>query len=160
MKLQRLGYLACLWTLLSGLAAAQATEPAEESASQATASASEQPVEPDKARAYYHFALGHFYQERGALFQRADMLNQAIEELKLALQYDPDSTFLSLELSDLYAAMETEVSISIKRSFFLPASRFRASAVKPGAAIASTNVLATCSAVSPSSGLLKPNTEP
>lgn len=104
MQLQRLGYLACLWTLLSGLAVAQAPEPAEESASQATASVSGQPVEPDKARAYYHYSLGHFYQERGALFQRADMLNQAIEELKLALQYDPDSTFLSLELADLYAA--------------------------------------------------------
>ena len=104
MQLQRLGYLACLWTLLSGLAVAQAPEPAEESASQATASVPGQPVEPDKARAYYHYSLGHFYQERGALFKRADMLTQAIEELKLALQYDPDSTFLSLELADLYAA--------------------------------------------------------
>ncbi len=104
MELQRLGYLACLWILLSGLAAAQATEPAEEAASQTAASASGQPVEPDKALAYYHYSLGHFYQERGALFKRANLLNQAIEELKLALQYDPDSTFLSLELADLYAA--------------------------------------------------------
>ncbi len=104
MQLQRLGHLVCLWALLSGLAFAQVPESAAESASQATAGVSGQPVEPDKARAYYHYSLGHFYQERGALFKRADMLTQAIEELKLALQYDPDSTFLSLELSDLYAA--------------------------------------------------------
>ena len=104
MKLQTLGCLASLWIFLSGLAAAQAVDPAKEAASQAPASSSGQDVEPDKARAYYHFALGHFYQERSSLFNRTDLLNQAIEELKLAQQYDPDSTFLSLELADLYAA--------------------------------------------------------
>jgi tetratricopeptide (TPR) repeat protein len=56
----------------------------------------------DKAQAYYHFALGHLYQERGTLFNRPDLLSRAIEEFNIALRYDPDSTYLSLELADLY----------------------------------------------------------
>jgi tetratricopeptide (TPR) repeat protein len=61
-------------------------------------------VQPDKAKAYYHYSMGHLLQERGAMFNRSELLSQAIDELKLALQYDPSSTFLSMELADLYAA--------------------------------------------------------
>ncbi len=56
----------------------------------------------DKAQAYYHYTLGHLYQERGAMLNRPDLLSKAIEELKLALQYDPTSSFLGMELADLY----------------------------------------------------------
>ena len=58
---------------------------------------------PDKAQAYYHFTLGHLYQERGTLFNRPDLLSRAIEEFNIALRYDPNSSYLSLELADLYA---------------------------------------------------------
>jgi len=58
---------------------------------------------PDKAQAYYHFTLGHLYEERGTLFNRPDLLSKAIEEFNTALRYDPDSSYLSLELADLYA---------------------------------------------------------
>ena len=58
---------------------------------------------PDKAQAYYHFTLGHLYQERGTLFNRPDLLSKAIDEFNLALRFDPNSSYLSLELADLYA---------------------------------------------------------
>jgi len=58
---------------------------------------------PDKAQAYYHFTLGHLYQERGTLFNRPDLLSRAIEEFNIALRYDPNSSYLSLELADVYA---------------------------------------------------------
>ena len=61
-------------------------------------------TKPDKAQAYYHYSLGHLYQERGTLFNRPDMLAQAIDELKQAQTYDPTSSYLSLELADLYAS--------------------------------------------------------
>lgn len=58
---------------------------------------------PDKAQAYYHFTLGHLYKERGRMFNRPDLLSRAIEEFNIALRHDPNSSYLSLELADLYA---------------------------------------------------------
>jgi len=58
---------------------------------------------PDKAQAYYHFALGHVYAElAGAYNNRADYLSKAIDNYKLAMKEDPNASFLSEELSDLY----------------------------------------------------------
>ena len=66
-----------------------------------------QPVKPelkiDKAAAYYHFTLAHYYAESMAQNgNRGDTLNKAIENYKLAIKADPTATFLSEELSDLY----------------------------------------------------------
>jgi tetratricopeptide (TPR) repeat protein len=58
---------------------------------------------PDKGQAYYHYTLGHLYQERGVAMQRPDLLAKAIDEYRLALQNDPTSSFLSMELADVYA---------------------------------------------------------
>lgn len=82
------------WLLAA--AATQAPSPASKAANVT--------VKPDKAQAYYHFALGHLLQERAVLFNRPELLNQALDELELALEYDPDSSYLSMELADLYAA--------------------------------------------------------
>ena len=68
------------------------------------ATTSDEQPQPDKAKAYYHYTVSHILQERGNLFRRPELLAEAIEELKLALQYDPASTFLSTELADLYAS--------------------------------------------------------
>lgn len=58
---------------------------------------------PDKAAAYYHFTLAHYYAESLAQNgNRSDTLNKAIENYKLAIKADPTATFLSEELSDLY----------------------------------------------------------
>ena len=100
MNLTRLGTLACAWSLLAGLAVPNAVSQANTN----PAEAAPEQVKPSKAQAYYHYSLGHIYQERGAAFNRPDLLAKAIDEFKLALQYDPDSSYLSLELADLYAA--------------------------------------------------------
>lgn len=89
-----------LWVLLIVFS----TFPSISKAQSSESSAAGETVQPDKAKAYYHYTLGHLYQERGALFQRPELLNQAIDELRLALQYDPASSYLSIELADLYAA--------------------------------------------------------
>ena len=110
MKLGRLWKLACIWSVLAALAAGQENQSPAGAAPNgvsperaAAATGSEQAFKPDKGQAYYHYSLGHLYQERGTIFNRPDLLAQAIDELKLALQYDPSSSFLSLELADLYA---------------------------------------------------------
>jgi tetratricopeptide (TPR) repeat protein len=88
--------LVALASCMAVVAAAQGTS--------AASSAPAKPVQPDKAKAYYHYSLGHLLQERGSLFNRPELLSQAMEELEQALQYDPSSSFLSMELADLYAA--------------------------------------------------------
>jgi len=57
----------------------------------------------DKAAAYYHFTLAHYYAEFLAQNgNRGDALNKAIDNYKAAIKADPTATFLSEELSDLY----------------------------------------------------------
>jgi tetratricopeptide (TPR) repeat protein len=86
-------------------------------------------VQPDKAQAYYHYALGHLLQERGVLFNRPELLSQAIDEMQLALRHDPTSSFLSMELADLYAATGRwrnalqEVEDNVRRNPDDPAAR-------------------------------------
>ena len=58
---------------------------------------------PDKAAAYYNFAMGHLYAEMAAAYgNRGEYVNKAIEHYQTALKLDPTATFLSGELSDLY----------------------------------------------------------
>lgn len=106
MKLARLYRLGSTWSLLAVLAVAQGRGVAAQANPKAGsgAPAAAQNVKPDKAQAYYHYSLGHLYQERGSLFNRPELLAQAIDEIKLALQFDPTSSFLSMELADLYAS--------------------------------------------------------
>lgn len=61
------------------------------------------PGNSDRAKAYLHYSLGHLYYERGMVTQNQSLLNQAIDEFEEALKYDPDSSYLSMELSELYA---------------------------------------------------------
>jgi tetratricopeptide (TPR) repeat protein len=58
---------------------------------------------PDRAAAYYHFSLGHMYEEMAAMSGRADYVSRAVEEYKLAIANDPSSTYLNSELAELYA---------------------------------------------------------
>lgn len=72
-------------------------KPAEQSARPA------QTTKPDKAAAYYHFSLGHIYEESMAMYGRSDYASKAIEEYKKAIQADPGSDFLNAQLAGLYA---------------------------------------------------------
>jgi tetratricopeptide (TPR) repeat protein len=58
---------------------------------------------PDRASAYFHYSLGHLYEQLAREYRSTDHLNKAIEEYRLAIQADPSSEYLSSELVDLYA---------------------------------------------------------
>jgi tetratricopeptide (TPR) repeat protein len=58
---------------------------------------------PDRAAAYYHFALAHMYEEQVATYGRSELANKAIEEYRLAIEADPTSAFLTSGLAELYA---------------------------------------------------------
>lgn len=79
------------------------------------------PAGPDHAAAYYHYMLARRYKELAGIYNRGDYVERAISEYKLAMQADPDSLFLRVELADLYwrisrvgdAVKETEEVLKI-----------------------------------------------
>ncbi len=73
------------------IAPAKTAEPAD-SAAQA----------PDRGQAYYHSALASTYEEEAVTTGHPELVTQAIEEYKLALNADPTSSELSNALADLY----------------------------------------------------------
>ena len=56
----------------------------------------------DRAHAYYHLALANAYEEDAVTLGRPELVTQAIEEYKLALNADPGSSQLNDGLADLY----------------------------------------------------------
>jgi tetratricopeptide (TPR) repeat protein len=52
--------------------------------------------------AYYHYGLAHIYEELATAQGRSDYATQAVEQYKLALDADPNSTYLQDGLADLY----------------------------------------------------------
>ncbi len=60
-------------------------------------------VSPDKAQAYYHFQLAHMYEEMVAQTGLSEYAAKAVDEYKLAIQYDPSSEYLNASLAELYA---------------------------------------------------------
>ena len=58
---------------------------------------------PDRAAAYYHFALAHMYEEQLATYGRSELANKAIEEYRAAIDADPTSSYLTSGLAELYA---------------------------------------------------------
>ncbi|MGE5325167.1 MAG: tetratricopeptide repeat protein [Actinomycetota bacterium] len=81
-------------------AAPQKTAPAKPAGQSGHAA---QTTKPDKAAAYYHFSLGHIYEESMAMYGRSDYATKAIDEYKKAIQADPTSDFLNAHLAELYA---------------------------------------------------------
>ncbi len=70
----------------------------------ATTSATAAPRKtPDKSEAYYHYSLGHIYEELATMYGRSEYANQAIEEYRLAIENDPSSNYLNSALAELYA---------------------------------------------------------
>ncbi|MGC1784128.1 MAG: tetratricopeptide repeat protein [Acidobacteriaceae bacterium] len=55
-----------------------------------------------RAQSYYHFALGHLYEQSAEQYGRPELATQAVEQYKLALSGDPDSVFLQNSLADTY----------------------------------------------------------
>lgn len=94
---------ACCAVLASGFALAQNVPAASPTPAPAGQTASATPATtPDRAQSYYHFALGHMYEESAEQSGRPDMATQAIEQYKLAITDDPTSEFLQSDLAETY----------------------------------------------------------
>jgi tetratricopeptide (TPR) repeat protein len=77
--------------------------PAEQKDSPAGDQPASAPKQPDQAAAYYHYALGHMYEEMVSMYGRSDYANKAVEEYRFALENDPNSDYLNAALAELYA---------------------------------------------------------
>jgi tetratricopeptide (TPR) repeat protein len=77
--------------------------PGSDAAAAPAAATTGTPVKPDKAAAYYHFAMGHIYEEMVSMYGRAEYANKAIDEYRLAIENDPTSDYLNAGLAELYA---------------------------------------------------------
>jgi tetratricopeptide (TPR) repeat protein len=84
-------------------ASAPEQTPPAVSAPAASAHPSEGKKEPDRSDAYYHFQLGHMYEEMVAVSGRSEFAAKAVEEYKAALAADPNSAYLASSLAELYA---------------------------------------------------------
>jgi tetratricopeptide (TPR) repeat protein len=78
-------------------------EPTSQSAAAPAAVSPSAPKAPDKAAAYYHFAMAHIYEEMVSMYGRADYATKAVEEYRLAIDNDPTSDYLNAGLAELYA---------------------------------------------------------
>jgi len=56
----------------------------------------------DHAQAYYHFMLARRYKELATVYNRGDYIDRAMSEYKQAIEADPESLFLRVELAELY----------------------------------------------------------
>jgi tetratricopeptide (TPR) repeat protein len=94
-------------SLLFSQVFSQALLAQEKSAPATDASVAVQPAAkaktPDRAGAYYHFALAHMYEEQVATYGRSELANKAIEEYRAAIEDDPTSPYLTSGLAELYA---------------------------------------------------------
>jgi tetratricopeptide (TPR) repeat protein len=91
----RYRHFAALLLLFSLLASAQEAPP--------PAPAGQTEQLPERARAYYHYALAHLYQELMAIYGRGELAARAVAELRRAMEADPGSSFLQAALAELYA---------------------------------------------------------
>jgi tetratricopeptide (TPR) repeat protein len=67
------------------------------------AAATDTPSAPDHAKSYYHFMMARRYKELAGVYNRSDYLDRAVSEYQQAIEADPDSLFLRIELAELYS---------------------------------------------------------
>ncbi len=103
MKILAVVLFAVLFAALAASAQTPAKTPTPNSAPVSAQTPSAAKPTPDRAAAYYHYSIAHIYEELVALYGRSEFANRAIEEYKLAISYDPDSSFLNAGLAELYA---------------------------------------------------------
>jgi tetratricopeptide (TPR) repeat protein len=89
--------------LAQGLLAQDQPARAGDSPTAAGAQSATKGKAPDRAAAYYHFALAHMYEEQVATYGRSELANKAIEEYRAAIDADPTSAYLTSGLAELYA---------------------------------------------------------
>ena len=59
--------------------------------------------QPSRGDAYYHFQLGHMYEEMVQVTGKTEYATKAVDEYKAALAADPNSSYLASALAELYA---------------------------------------------------------
>lgn len=57
----------------------------------------------DRGESYYHFALGHLYHQFAQQFGRSEYIDRAAKEYRSALDTDPDSLVIRMEMINLFA---------------------------------------------------------
>lgn len=80
----------------------QPASPAAPATASSTARSTSTLQAPNRASAYYHFALAHIYEDLAANYGQPDYATHAIEQYKMALDADPDSEYLNAGLASLY----------------------------------------------------------
>jgi len=96
-RMNRISSLLLILTVAVAVATGQTN-----SSEQKPAESAPQAHTPDRAAAYYHYALAHMYEEQVTVYGRSEMANKAIEEYRLAIDADPSSEFLTAGLAELY----------------------------------------------------------
>jgi len=89
--------------LLAGVSLAQTSGPAasKPEAPAANTAVAAKPV--DKAAAYYHYSLGHVYEELATMYGRSEYADRAIEEYRAAIAADAYNGYLDSALAEIYA---------------------------------------------------------
>jgi tetratricopeptide (TPR) repeat protein len=102
-NMNRLFRLLFVIAVLAAAAAGQtsASSPSESAPSEATPTQSA-PRKIDRAAAYYHYTLAHYYEEMVTAYGRSDLATAAIQEYRLAIEADPTAEFLTSGLAELY----------------------------------------------------------
>jgi len=88
--------------LSAAAAAGQNSTSVPSGSATANAAAQSAPRKIDRAAAYYHYTLAHFYEEMVTAYGRSDLANPAIQEYRLAIEADPSAEFLTSGLAELY----------------------------------------------------------
>ncbi len=87
--------------LLAPLAFGQA--PQDKTAGNPNLPAPSKQVSSSKASAYYHYSLGHLYEElASASGNKSEYVNKAIENYRLTIKEDPTTSFLVEDIAELY----------------------------------------------------------
>ncbi len=103
MKLTRTGITLPALLLACSLGSLAQDKPALHVKDVQSAPSSSAAAAPDKAAAYYHFAMAHIYEEMVNMYGRSEYANKAIDEYRLAIENDPTSEYLNAGLAELYA---------------------------------------------------------
>lgn len=77
--------------------------PQDKTAGNPNLPASTKQASTSKASAYYHYSLGHLYEELAAANgNRGEYVNKAIENYRLTIKEDPSTSFLVEDIAELY----------------------------------------------------------
>jgi tetratricopeptide (TPR) repeat protein len=95
--------LALICLLTAGLAGAQTQAVSNQQSNTTKLPPATKQASSLKASAYYHFSLGHLYEEMAASYgNRTDYVNKAIDNFRLAMKEDPSASFLVEDIAELY----------------------------------------------------------